>query len=323
MAAGNVQSTSTRPGFSLTWLAPRLVVVTAVLLGSTACGTPQVAEQSASTNIPIALTATVEPTPTQAPTPTPAPTVTNTPEPTNTTKPTDLPAPTNTPEPTTLQVTATIMRSGNILDKPISEGSTVVGQLNKGVSVKLRRRLSDNSWFLIDGPASYDGWVPGDLLKYDPDVAQQIEVDPVVYAAPTPVIVQVPLTSTPVIVQVPPTSTPAIASVSYERLGSYTAAGKTWHFVLVSPALDRPGIIEIARQLHKESPGTYFHIVNDASQVEAYAAWDVNYPDDRFPYPESWASQHMVADIQQMTMPPPTRWVILLDPSGLAEEVQP
>lgn len=138
--------------------------------------------------------------------------------------------------------------------------------------------------------------------------------------APEPSSTPIPPTDTP---SPDPTATTAAATEppSYEIVGQYTAAGKIWTNVLVSPDLDRDGIIAVATQLHDEAPGAYFHIFNDANQINAYAAWDVNYPDDRFPYPESWVNRHLVADIQQMTVPQPTRWVILLAPSLEAEEV--
>lgn len=147
-------------------------------------------------------TSTLQPTLTREPTNTLEPTntpiqPTNTLEPTNIPEPTDLPDPTITPEPTVIQLTATMASTGNVRDLPNTEYSKVIGQLNVGVGVELRMRQSDNSWFLIDGPGDLDGWVSGSLLTVDPTIAQQVEIDPTVYAPPTPVIVQVPPTTAP------------------------------------------------------------------------------------------------------------------------------
>ena len=80
-------------------------------------------------------------------------------------------------------------------------------------------------------------------------------------------------------------------------LGTYNAGGNTKTNLLVRGATSRSEIIALAKKLHKEQPQVRLNLFDSQAQVKTFVAWDLHYPDKRYPYPEEWLNKHMTGSI--------------------------
>jgi flagellar FliL protein len=111
--------------------------------------------------------------PTRAPSPTLPPSPT--PEPT---EPTPEASPTPEPEPEPEGFPAIVFNGGNVRSEPFIDDN-IVGGVNAGEEVTLLERTPDGGWYRLRTIRGEEGWVSASLLTIDPDVAQQVPVEPI------------------------------------------------------------------------------------------------------------------------------------------------
>lgn len=132
--------------------------------------------------------------------------------------------------------------------------------------------------------------------------------------------------------------------VAYTELKSYEKSGYTWRNITVPLETSNEDLIALAKDLHVKDPVSYFHIFDDASKFQEYMNWDINYGKIRdkdgkiknidqcldilycrtlvqqgkeaFPFPESWATKHELAIINEMMDTGGLKWK-LSDPFGI------
>jgi hypothetical protein len=94
-------------------------------------------------------------------------------------------------------------------------------------------------------------------------------------------------------------------------------AGRNWRSVVIPANLQRDGVVALASELHKSDPSSSFRFFTDDSQYEQFKLWDQNYPDARYPSPESWTRQHYIAMVNKMLVRGGARWQLEAEEGGM------
>lgn len=125
---------------------------------------------------------------------------------------------------------------------------------------------------------------------------------------------RVPPTATAEPTATPDPPTPTATPVSFtdqfvvKELGAYRTGGTTWKNLLIVPGLNDGNLTGLARELHRRDPGSAYRFFDDEAQFQAFMAWDINYPNPRYPFPEAWTNRHHVGNVQQMLEGGRMRW---------------
>ena len=124
-------------------------------------------------------------------------------------------------------------------------------------------------------------------------------------APPTPI----PPTPTETSVPAPPTPVPPSVSsqVVLGELGAYPKGGTTWKNLLIKPGVPQVTLVSLARELHAKD-GSAYRLFDDDTQFRQFMDWDINYPNPRYPYPESRVDRHLVGTVQIMLEGGRGRW---------------
>jgi hypothetical protein len=104
---------------------------------------------------------------------------------------------------------------------------------------------------------------------------------------------------------------------SARELSPYVKAGRNWRSFVILSNLQRDALVAVARELHKSDPASSFRFFTDDSQYEQFKLWDQNYPDARYPFPESWARKHYIAMVNKMLSPGGAQWQLLAEEGGM------
>ena len=105
----------------------------------------------------------------------------------------------------------------------------------------------------------------------------------------------------------PPTATPAPSPTSVSKqvvvkhLFTYTKAGTMWRNIVIQPGLSRDTLGNLARELRRMDRTSSWRLFDDGAQFKQFRDWDVNYPNPRYPFPETWVNNHLVGTVQDMT----------------------
>ena len=116
----------------------------------------------------------------------------------------------------------------------------------------------------------------------------------------TPEPTAIPPTATPA----PPTATPAPSPTSVSKqvhLWTYTKGGKMWRNLVIQSGLGRDTLGNLARELRRMDRTSSWRLFDDDAQFKQFRDWDVNYPNPRYPFPETWVNNHLVGTVQYMT----------------------
>lgn len=83
------------------------------------------------------------------------------------------PSPVETPAPTAA-AKGVVIKRGNVRNKPTANGSTILGQVDAGISVNLRLHNPGRTWYVVEAPDGLVGWMSAVLLQIDPVVVEQV-----------------------------------------------------------------------------------------------------------------------------------------------------
>ena len=98
-----------------------------------------------------------------------------------------------------------------------------------------------------------------------------------------------------------PTPVPiAAATIDYKELSRWQQDDKTWVAIKITPGMDMPTLTALALQLREKDVTARYHIFDDDAEIQQFKDSDMNYGDDKFPYPEAWANKHHIAIINLM-----------------------
>jgi len=84
------------------------------------------------------------------------------------------------------------------------------------------------------------------------------------------------------------------SGIIIKELDQYSDAGVTWRNFLIRKNVDRSDLILLAQELHRVDPNSFFKLVDDDSEFREYIDWEINYPNSSYPYPEGWATNHII-----------------------------
>lgn len=107
----------------------------------------------------------------------------------------------------------------------------------------------------------------------------------------------------------PPTQEPSSSpstiveeKLVYKELPSYSKDGVAWRNIAIPANTNKDSLFKIVADLNVKNPGQYFRLFDsdDMIMFKKYRDWDVNYPSERYPYPEEWGDTHYIGTIQKM-----------------------
>lgn len=99
----------------------------------------------------------------------------------------------------------------------------------------------------------------------------------------------------------------------HKILGKYQKSGRIWYNILIS-SKTKDDLITLAIFHHSFGPNNSFRFFDDASRYREFMLWDQNYPDPKYPSPESWTNKHYIALINKMYTSNGPRWQLLKMP---------
>jgi hypothetical protein len=101
----------------------------------------------------------------------------------------------------------------------------------------------------------------------------------------------------------------------YQELGTYIKGSDRQKKVgvCIEPNITKDQAIELSKWLHKHDPKANYVIFtsNNADQFLKFQEWDINYPNEGFPYPEKWVKKFHFAMINPMTTNEGTKWQLI------------